>query len=149
MEPMRFGSQIRVVRRPASPDHFAPGWGRWHPELRHAGCDLLLDGRGPGGGLTVIDHRGRPLVLLLENAERGDIGHHVVAVGRDPGVRAAGVPLEEEGVVDDGLAAEKHPVELIQPPCLYGVGIIRGELALVSELLATQAAGTAGDGEDI
>ena len=77
--------------------------------------------------MAVIDHRRVALVAaLLQDALRRDVGHHVVGVGRHPdgvpALRRASLLLQAERVIDDDLAAQRDPDDLVaEPPHLHRV----------------------------
>ena len=113
----------------------------------HRGDDVFLDAFGPDRRQAVVDHRRRPLVApFLEDAERGDVGHHVVAVAETQVCELPRFRLIRERVVDDHLAAEEDPGQVAEPPDLDGIGIVVGELAVFPDLLE-QVPGPAGDVE--
>ena len=90
----------------------------------------------PERGESVVDVRSSPFVAsFLQDPKARDVGHDVVAVGRNPGLGAASLALQAQGVVHDDFAAEKDEVDLAaESPDADGVGIGAGEAAFFLDL---------------
>ena len=69
----------------------------------------LLDARGPAGGQALVKQGAAAFgTAFVPHAARGDVGHHVVRVGGDPGVLLAEFGLQPQRKIDDDLAAYRR-----------------------------------------
>src|SRR6266850_1302481 len=106
-------------------------------ESRHRRSDEVLDIISPAGsGLAIRDH-GAPafIAAFLQYAQRGNIGHNIVAITGNPCLRAE-LPLKLERVIHDRFATKRdQKVRFAKPPRLDGVRIGARELFAGFELV--------------
>src|SRR5690242_2739472 len=78
------------------------------------GYDLVFDLLGPDGGLAVVDHGAAAFVAAFgEDAAGGNVSHDVVAVAGEPGFCSVLLGFGANGEIDDDLAAEEEPFDIV------------------------------------